>query len=110
MYKVEDCPFTEPTELTPELVERLKIGKDYRDLFRLGLVGIIKHTKESESIPELWWSFNDETGEWDPYGIQLEIDKFQLVDTGGSGEVGPQGPQGEPGPQGEKGDPWYCRG
>jgi len=88
MYKAEDYPLVVPEKLTPELIQRLKIGRDYRDLYRLGLTGIVKHTKATEKMPELWWDFDEKTGEWTPYGIQLEIDKYQTAAAEGAAEPG----------------------
>lgn len=67
MYRREDYEFNPIQELTPEVYSKLKIAVRPEEMYALGLQGEIEHVDGSESMPEMWYKFNETTGEFDAF-------------------------------------------
>lgn len=67
MYNRKDVEFVPFTEMTPEIYAKVKVGVKFEDLYKLGLRDEIEFVAGTESMPDMWYKFNEKTGEFDAY-------------------------------------------
>lgn len=76
MFRREDVEFTPIQALTPEVYAKIKIGVRFEDLYALGLKGEIEFVSGSSTMPDMWYKFNELTGEFDAYTHYAAMMKY----------------------------------
>jgi hypothetical protein len=85
------------TEITEQNVRQLRIGEDFVDLARLGMIGEYTKVEASELCPRLYYRWNFQYGKWEVYACERDLIIYNLL---GVNELKKgSSPSPEPGPE-----------
>lgn len=70
------------TEVTKDNVKTIRVGENFFDLSRLGLVGEYTRVEATDKCPRLYYRWNYCQGEWEIYATESDLIGFNLGSVG----------------------------
>lgn len=101
-------PLVPLTQITDENVVKIRIGEDFVDLARLGMIGEYTLIDSTELCPKLYYRWSYQFGEWEIYATEHDLIRYNLIGVSSiksGGYIPPEpptpGPDPEPSPDPE---------
>jgi len=102
LYPIQ--PLVPLTQITETNIRNLRIGEDFVDLARLGMIGEYELVEATDLCPRLYYRWSYQHGIWEIYATEHDLICYNLVGVSSiksGGYVPPEPPDPEPSPDPE---------
>lgn len=67
------------TQITEENIKLIRIGEDFVDLARLGMIGEYELVEATKLCPRLYYRWNYQYGKWEIYATEHDLIRYNLL-------------------------------